>query len=115
MLTQQAVGSSAHGLQVKRVTNEVVGVVGGVPGSMVGARAKLVASMPEREVVKTGTLDLVTQQPREAMDSIRRIAEQTGAKLIKLPIMPGGVPKTATYIEMMDFIVQSFVDAAPKK
>jgi zinc/manganese transport system substrate-binding protein/zinc transport system substrate-binding protein/manganese/iron transport system substrate-binding protein len=42
------------------------------------------------------------------------IARQTGAKLIKLPIMPGGVPHTDTYIEMMDYIVRSFVQAMQK-
>jgi len=40
------------------------------------------------------------------------IAQQAGAPLIKLPIMPGGVADTGTYIEMMDYIVHSFVNAA---
>ena len=31
---------------------------------------------------------------------------------MKLPIMPGGVPNTDTYIEMMDYIIQTMVDAA---
>ena len=42
------------------------------------------------------------------------IAEQTGAKLIALPIMPGAVPHTDTYIEMMDYIVKTMVEAARK-
>ena len=40
---------------------------------------------------------------------------QTGATLVKLPIMPGGVPNTGTYIEEMDYIVHSFVDAVRRK
>jgi hypothetical protein len=40
------------------------------------------------------------------------IAEQTGATLVKLPIMPGGVPNTGTYIEMMDYIVHTLAQAA---
>ncbi len=38
-----------------------------------------------------------------------RSPEQTGATLVKLPIMPGGVPNTGTYIEMMDYIIHTLV------
>jgi hypothetical protein len=41
----------------------------------------------------------------------KRIAEQTGATMITLPIMPGGVPNTETYIKMMDYIVHTMVTA----
>ena len=44
----------------------------------------------------------------------RRIARQTGATLVKLPIMPGGVAHTDTYIEMMDYIIQTLVGAQHK-
>jgi ABC-type Zn uptake system ZnuABC Zn-binding protein ZnuA len=40
------------------------------------------------------------------------IAQQTGARLVKLPIMPGGVPDTETYIKMMDYIVHTIAQAA---
>ena len=43
------------------------------------------------------------------------IAEQTGAKLVKLPIMPGGVPNTSTYIEMIDYNLHTLVEAAKEK
>ena len=39
------------------------------------------------------------------------VAQQTGAKLVKLPIMPGGVANTDTYIAEMDYIVHSLADA----
>jgi hypothetical protein len=42
------------------------------------------------------------------------IAQQAGAALVKLPIMPGGVPNTDTYLEEMDYIVHSLVDALKK-
>ena len=42
------------------------------------------------------------------------IAKQTGATLIKLPIMPGGVPDTDTYIKEMDYIVNTFAIALSK-
>jgi len=65
--------------------------------------------------MKSEHVPVVVREPQFPEKVPALIAEQTGAKLIKLPIMPGGVPKTATYIEMMDYIVQSFADAAPKK
>ena len=43
------------------------------------------------------------------------IARQTGATLLKLPIMPGGVPHTDTYIEMMDYIIHTMVAAQAKR
>ena len=42
------------------------------------------------------------------------VAKQTGAKLVKLPIMPGGVANTDTYIAEMDYIVNSLADAVKK-
>jgi ABC-type Zn uptake system ZnuABC Zn-binding protein ZnuA len=45
----------------------------------------------------------------------KRIAEQTGATMITLPIMPGGVPNTETYIKMMDYIVHTMVAAVQKR
>ena len=45
----------------------------------------------------------------------KRIAEQTGATLITLPIMPGGVPSTETYIKMMDYIIHTMVTAVQGK
>ena len=42
------------------------------------------------------------------------IAAQTGAKLIKLPIMPGALPGTDTYLEMMDYIIKTMVEAKGK-
>lgn len=69
----------------------------------------LVASM------KADHVPVVVREPQFPEKVPALIAEQTGAKLLKLPIMPGGVPKTDTYIEMMDYIVDQFVSAAPKK
>jgi ABC-type Zn uptake system ZnuABC Zn-binding protein ZnuA len=45
----------------------------------------------------------------------KRIAEQTGATMITLPIMPGGVPNTETYIKMMDYIVHAMVAAVQNR
>lgn len=69
----------------------------------------LVASM------KADHVPIVVREPQFPEKVPALIAEQTGAKLLKLPIMPGGVPKTDTYIEMMDYIVDQFVAAVPRK
>jgi zinc/manganese transport system substrate-binding protein len=58
---------------------------------------------------------VVVREPQFPERVPRRIAEQTGATLINLPIMPGGMPGTETYIKMMDYIVRSFVAAAQGK
>ncbi|HZE99855.1 MAG TPA: metal ABC transporter substrate-binding protein [Planctomycetota bacterium] len=65
--------------------------------------------------MKADHVPVVVREPQFPEKVPALIAEQTGAKLIKLPIMPGGVPHTETYIEMMDYIVKSFVEAVPKK
>ncbi|HVM46448.1 MAG TPA: metal ABC transporter substrate-binding protein [Candidatus Acidoferrum sp.] len=56
---------------------------------------------------------IVVREPQFPEKVPALIAKETGAKLIKLPIMPGGVPKTSTYIQMMDYIIQTMLAAAP--
>ncbi len=65
--------------------------------------------------MKTEHVPVVVREPQFPEKVPALIARQAGAKLVKLPIMPGGVPHTATYIEMMDFIVQTFLAAVPKQ
>jgi zinc/manganese transport system substrate-binding protein len=69
---------------------------------------ELIASMKAEHV------SIVVREPQFPEKVPSLIAQQTGAALIKLPIMPGGVANTSTYIDMMDYIVHSFVGAAPK-
>ena len=69
---------------------------------------ELIASMKAEHV------PIVIREPQFPEKVPRLIAEQTGATLVKLPIMPGGVPNTGTYIEEMDYIVHSLVDALKK-
>jgi zinc/manganese transport system substrate-binding protein len=61
----------------------------------------LIASMKAEHV------GVVAREPQFPEKVPSLVARQAGAKLVKLPIMPGGVPKTDTYIEMMDYIVQT--------
>jgi ABC-type Zn uptake system ZnuABC Zn-binding protein ZnuA len=66
----------------------------------------LVTSMKAEHVL------LVAREPQFPEKVPALIAQQTGAKLVKLPIMPGGVPDTETYIKMMDYIVHTIAQAA---
>jgi ABC-type Zn uptake system ZnuABC Zn-binding protein ZnuA len=66
---------------------------------------ELIASMKAEHV------PLVVREPQFPEKAPKRIAEQTGAALVTLPIMPGGVPHTETYIKMMDYIVRTMVSA----
>ena len=66
---------------------------------------ELIASM------KTARVSIVVREPQFPEKVPALIAAQTGAKLVILPIMPGAVPRTDTYIEMMDYIIQKMVEA----
>jgi zinc/manganese transport system substrate-binding protein len=67
---------------------------------------ELIAAMKAKHV------PIVVREPQFPEKVPKRIAEQTGATLVTLPIMPGGVPRTETYIKMMDYIVHTMVAAA---
>jgi zinc/manganese transport system substrate-binding protein len=54
---------------------------------------------------------IVVREPQFPEKVPKNIAEQTGATMITLPIMPGGVPNTETYIKMMDYIIHTMVTA----
>jgi len=64
--------------------------------------------------MKAEHIPIVVREPQFPEKVPALIAQQTGAALVKLPIMPGGVPHTGTYIEEMDYIVHSLVDALKK-
>jgi ABC-type Zn uptake system ZnuABC Zn-binding protein ZnuA len=70
---------------------------------------ELIASMKAEHV------PVVVREPNFPEKVPKRIAEQTGATMITLPIMPGGVPNTETYIKMMDYIVHTMVAAVQKR
>ena len=64
--------------------------------------------------MKAEHVPIVVREPQFPEKVPRLIAEQTGATLVKLPIMPGGVPGTDTYIAMMDYIIKTMVAAVKK-
>ena len=61
--------------------------------------------------MKAEHVPIVVREPNFPEKVPRRIAEQARATMITLPIMPGGVPNTDTYIKMMDYIVHTMVTA----
>jgi zinc/manganese transport system substrate-binding protein len=65
--------------------------------------------------MKAEHVPIVVREPQFPEKVPSLIAKQTGARLIKLPIMPGGVPSTDTYIAEMDYIVNSFATALKNK
>jgi zinc/manganese transport system substrate-binding protein len=60
--------------------------------------------------MKAEHVPLVVREPQFPEKVPALVARQTGAKLVKLPIMPGGVPNTETYLKMMDYIVHAIAD-----
>ena len=67
------------------------------------------------ERMKTEHIPIVVREPQFPEKVPALIARQGGATLVKLPIMPGGVPNTPTYIDEMDYIVHSLVNALKQK
>lgn len=61
--------------------------------------------------MKAEHVPIVVREPQFPEKVPKIIAEQTGATMITLPIMPGGVPNTETYIKMMDYIIHTMVTA----
>jgi len=59
--------------------------------------------------MKVEHVPIVVREPQFPDKVPKLIAENTGAALVKLPIMPGGVPHTETYIEMMDYIIHTLL------
>ena len=64
--------------------------------------------------MKAEKVPIVVREPQFPEKVPALIAKETGAKLVTLPIMPGAVPETDTYIKMMDYIVKTMVEAAGK-
>jgi len=62
-------------------------------------------------MMKADHVPLVVREPQFPEKVPKRIAGETGAALATLPIMPGGVPHTETYIKMMDYIVNTMAGA----
>jgi len=65
--------------------------------------------------MKAEHVPIVVREPQFPEKVPKLIAEQTGATLVKLPIMPGGVPHTETYIKMIDYNIDTLLAATAKR
>ena len=65
--------------------------------------------------MKADHVPIVVREPQFPEKVPKLIAEKTGAKLVKLPIMPGGVPNTLTYIQMIDYNLRALLEAVKGK
>jgi ABC-type Zn uptake system ZnuABC Zn-binding protein ZnuA len=65
--------------------------------------------------MKVEHVPIVVREPQFPEKVPKLIAQQTGATLVKLPIMPGGVDKTETYIKMIEYNIDTLVAAVTKK
>lgn len=65
--------------------------------------------------MKADHVPVVIREPQFPEKVPALVARQTGAKLVKLPIMPGGVPNTETYLKMMDLIITTMADGLTGK
>jgi ABC-type Zn uptake system ZnuABC Zn-binding protein ZnuA len=61
--------------------------------------------------MKAEHVSIVLREPQFPEKVPKQIAEQTGATLVTLPIMPGGIPNTETYIKMEDEIIRGLLAA----
>jgi zinc/manganese transport system substrate-binding protein len=67
------------------------------------------------KMMKADKVPLVVREPQFPEKVPRLIAGKTGARLVTLPIMPGGVAHADTYIEMMDYIVNTMASTVDTK
>jgi zinc/manganese transport system substrate-binding protein len=65
--------------------------------------------------MKAGHVPVVVREEQFPEKVPKLIAEQTGATMVTLPIMPGALPGTESYIKMMDYIIHTMVTAVQSK
>lgn len=61
--------------------------------------------------MKAEQIKVVVREPQFSEKTPSRVAEQAGAKLVKLAIMVGGVPEAKTYLDLIDYNVRTLVKA----
>ena len=65
-----------------------------------------------REVMRQNKVELVVRELHYPAGLAATIAQQTGATLVELPAMAGGMPETKDYISFIDYNVRTMVKAA---
>jgi zinc/manganese transport system substrate-binding protein len=64
------------------------------------------------EKMRREKVDFVVRELHYPAELARTVAEQTGATLVELPVMVGGVPQAKDYISFIDYMVDTVVAAA---
>ena len=63
------------------------------------------------DMMRREKVDIVVRELHYPADLAQTVAEQTGAKLVELPYMVGGVPQAKDYISFVDYNVQTMLKA----
>ena len=56
-------------------------------------------------------VDLVVRELHYPAGLAETVAQATGAKLVELPVMTGGLPETKTYIDFINYNVRTMLNA----
>lgn len=65
--------------------------------------------------MKSSKARVILVQPYQNHRTAETVARQTGARVVEMPQQPGAVPNTATYFDLMDYLVRSLVGALETK
>jgi zinc/manganese transport system substrate-binding protein len=63
------------------------------------------------ERMRRSHVDLVVRERHYPAGLAETVAQQTGAKLVELPVMVGGVPEAKDYISFIDYNVRTMLKA----
>ena len=63
------------------------------------------------EEMKAKGVKIIIREPQYSEKLANEIAAKTGAKVVKLAAMVGGVPEAKTWIEMIDYNIHAMLDA----
>jgi ABC-type Zn uptake system ZnuABC Zn-binding protein ZnuA len=63
------------------------------------------------ELMRRDKVDLVVRELNYPASLAETVAQATGAKLVELPVMAGGLPDTKDYISFVDHNVRTMVQA----
>ena len=62
--------------------------------------------------MKTRGVKIVIREPHFSEKVPSQIAAQVGGKVVKLPIMVGGVPEVKTYFDLIEYNIRELLKAA---
>lgn len=61
--------------------------------------------------MKEAQVKAIVAEPWQPEAMLRALARRSGARVLRLPIQPGGLPATDTYLQMMDLVVAKLAEA----